>query len=99
MFKVMYVRTRSDHPYLHTYRTEDGRTDFDRDVADALALQVKRQRSNFSGTRVEVVPADQDCPDRCPWCGINLKEQGYPLAHQSDDGQQCIITWGRNTAV
>jgi hypothetical protein len=91
MFKVMYVRTRDNLPYLHTYRSNDQRTEFEYDEAADIALRVERQRSNFSGTRVGVVPADQDCPDWCPWCGKNLKAEGFPLGHQMDDSNECPL--------
>ena len=97
MFKVMYVRTRSDNPYLHTYRTNDQRTEFSHVEAYEIAGRVHDQRANMQGTDVAVVPAGQDCPDYCPLCGVNLASDGYPLGHRNDYGDPCPITWGRNT--
>lgn len=96
MFKVMYVRTRSGNPYLHTYRTNAGQIEFGRVEAYRIADRVHDQHGNLRGTDVAIVPANQDCPDYCPLCGVNLAADGYPLGHQDDNGEPCPITWGRN---
>ncbi|MGX6608007.1 hypothetical protein ACWKSP_38695 [Micromonosporaceae bacterium Da 78-11] len=28
-------------------------------------------------------------PDSCPMCGMDLKVEGYPLGHQTDEGEVC----------
>jgi hypothetical protein len=97
MFKVMYVRTRSGNPYLHTYRTNSQRTEFEHTEANQIAGRLHGQHVAMRGTDIAVVPADQDCPDYCPLCGADLKCDGYPLAHKQDSGDLCPITWGCNT--
>jgi len=39
-----------------------------------------------------VIPPDT-CPDVCPACGVDLKSDGYPLGHQTDEGDVCTFTW------
>jgi len=36
-----------------------------------------------------------NCPEHCPGCGINLKAEGYPLGHKTDEGDQCEWSWAR----
>jgi hypothetical protein len=33
------------------------------------------------------------CPDTCPVCGFDLKDDGYPLTHQNDEGETCAFRW------
>jgi hypothetical protein len=92
MFKVMYARTRDGAPYLYTYRSTDQRTQFDYAEASAIKRRAEYQNSAYTDKDVAVVPVDQDCPDWCPWCGADLKADGYPLSHQMDpDGDQCPL--------
>ncbi len=37
--------------------------------------------------------ADPACPDACPVCGVDLAREGYPVRHQSDEGDLCRFTW------
>lgn len=39
------------------------------------------------------------CPDTCPACGVDLKAEGYPTGHQTDEGEQCTFTWGMRQAI
>lgn len=32
-------------------------------------------------------------PDACPECGVDLKSEGYPLGHQTDEGDVCTFKW------
>jgi hypothetical protein len=33
------------------------------------------------------------CPDTCPLCGVDLKSEGYPLGHRTDEGDECSYEW------
>lgn len=37
--------------------------------------------------------SEQDCPDTCPICGMDLKSDGYPLGHKTDEGDDCTFKW------
>lgn len=32
---------------------------------------------------------EDEWPDICPDCGFNLEEDGWPVRHQDDDGDEC----------
>lgn len=41
----------------------------------------------------------QHCPDHCPRCGMDLKSEGYPQGHQTDDGDVCEWSWDLRQAI
>ncbi|GIG57133.1 hypothetical protein Lfu02_15050 [Longispora fulva] len=49
----------------------------------------------LSGSRLNgrSEPVLTSCPDECPECGIDLKGDGYPLNHKTDEGNLCLFAW------
>lgn len=41
----------------------------------------------------------QHCPDHCPRCSMNLKDEGYPQGHQNDEGEICEWSWDLRQAI
>lgn len=39
------------------------------------------------------------CPDHCPRCSRDLKVEGYPQGHQTDEGDVCEWSWDLRQAV
>lgn len=37
---------------------------------------------------------EDECPDECPICGLDLEAEGYPIGHQhADTGEVCSYRW------
>ncbi|TDC02670.1 hypothetical protein E1091_00265 [Micromonospora fluostatini] len=57
----------------------DAEVNFDRVMA---GLMLNRNTGNYE-------PGGVIVPDNCPMCGVDLKGDGYPLGHQTDEGEIC----------
>lgn len=40
-----------------------------------------------------------ECPQHCPRCGVDLKAEGYPVGHRTDEGVDCEWSWDRQQAI
>lgn len=64
-------------------------------AASALAehrwRQVTQWVPEFGGVmgRGFTAQVQQRSPDYCPRCGMNLKDEGYPICHKTDEGIEC----------
>lgn len=54
---------------------------------------VRNLRPGQSVTILGITYTAPGCPDTCPECGADLKADGYPLGHQTDEGKPCAFDW------
>jgi hypothetical protein len=78
--KVRSGRQRPDGPVRHV-------------AYDAAGTRVGTLDSFFAAQQLLLHRARGTCPDRCPACGMDLKSDGYPLEHKSDEGRRCWYRW------
>lgn len=41
----------------------------------------------------DLLRLSDECPQHCPRCGVDLKAEGYPAGHKTDEGDQCEWQW------